>query len=186
MMIYSPFDKAAVTNKDFDPHQLLLFQARQFASYVARYRDCDCEIQERLHEDMAHLIDLSNRGIEAAKRSHECRLAFDIRDSVLRRWPFERQITSVEAELVRRYYSAPCVSHLVALSGAELSGLADLLEGWSQDERLDCRSMIELLGWSDGLRSLVDTVGLSYTPLPWPDDVKPPLFKLIATKMLGF
>jgi hypothetical protein len=142
-------------------------------------------MQDRVHMDMAHLIDLSNARIEAAKRSQEYRLAFDIRDFVVKRRPFERQITSHEAEMVRRYYSMPCVSHLIALSGTELSRLADLLEGWSQDKRLDCRSMIELLGWSDGLRNLVDAVGLGYMPLPWPEHVKPPLFKVIATKMLG-
>ena len=74
---------------------------------------------------------------------------------------------------MRRYYSTPCVSHLIALSSNELAGLADLLEGRSQDERLDCRSMIELLGWSDGLRSLVTAVGLDYTPLPLPEGTKP-------------
>lgn len=142
-------------------------------------------MHERIHADMSHLIDLSNKRIEAAKRTHEGHLKFDIRDSVANRRPFERQITAHEVEMVRRYYSPPCVSHLIALSGAELAGLAGLLERWSQDKRLDCRSMIELLGWSDGMRSLVDAIGLSYTPLPWPEGVKPPLFKIIATKMWG-
>lgn len=170
---------------NFDPNRLLLFHARQFATCVARYKKNDCDMQERLHMEMAHLIDLSSARIEAAKRTHESRLELDIRDFVVNRRAFERQISSSEAELVRRYYSTPCVSHLIALSGVELSGLTDLLEGWAQDKQLDCRSMIELLGWADGMRSLVNAVGLDYASLPLPEGAKSPLFKFLATKMLN-
>ncbi|KYK47956.1 hypothetical protein A1D31_27845 [Bradyrhizobium liaoningense] len=169
---------------NFDPNRLLSFHARQFASYVARYKKSDCDMQERLHMEMAHVIDLSNARIESAKRTHESRLELDIRDFVVNRQPFDRQISSSEAELVRSYYSTPCVSHLIALSGVELSGLADLLEGWAQDKQLDCRSAVELLGCSDGMRSLVNVVGLDYEPLPLPEGTQPPLFKFFATKML--
>ena len=62
--------------------------------------------------------------------------------------------------------------------------LADCMEGWAQSKQLDCRSMIELLGWSDGMRSLVEVVGTNYTPLPLPEGTKPPLFKFLASKVL--
>lgn len=46
----------------------------------------------------------------------------------------------------------------------ELISLGDLFEGWAQDDRLDPRTMIELLGWSDGMRVLVQAVGCEYSP----------------------
>ncbi|UQR65396.1 hypothetical protein LRP30_09180 [Bradyrhizobium sp. C-145] len=171
-------------NRYFGSERLLLLYAKQFTTLVAAYRGSDLNMQSRLHLKMSHILELSGKAMTAAKRRCECRLEYDIRDFVVHRRPFERPIASHEAEAVRRYYATPSVYHLVASSGFELSGLADLLEGWAQDKRLDCRSMIELLGWSEGMRSLVDAVGLDYTALPWPQGPKPPLFKFLATKIL--
>jgi len=171
-------------NKYFSSERLLLLYAKQFTTLVAAYKGSDLDTQRRLHMKMSHILELSGRAMTAAKRRCECRMEVDIRDFVVHRRPFERPITSHEAEAVRHYYATPSVSHLVALSGVEISGLADLMEGWAQDKRLDCRSIIELLGWSDGMRSLVDAVGLDYTALPCPQGTKPPLFKFLATKML--
>lgn len=64
----------------------------------------------------------------------------------------------------------------------ELISLGDLFEGWAQDDRLDPRTMIELLGWSDGMRVLVQAVGGEYSPLPPREDAPVPLMKFLAKK----
>ena len=74
-------------SNNFDPNRLLLFHARQFASYVARYKKSDCDLQERLHLDMAHVIDLSNERLEIAKRSLASRMELEIRNPGVNRQP---------------------------------------------------------------------------------------------------
>jgi hypothetical protein len=133
---------------------------------------------------MDHFLERGSELGRVVKRTKQRQLSGDILSSVVTRREIKRTISPSEAEGIRRYYATPSIHHLATLSGDELSNLADLMEGWAQDKRLDCRSTIELLGWSDGMRSLVDVAGVNYLPPPLPIGMKPPLFKFLATKML--
>ena len=98
------------------------------------------------------LVNQKSRRREASVKAAS---ASDIRGNVREREPLSRTISGSEAEAIRYFYAIPPAPLLNTLLGAELISLGDLFEGWAQDDRLDPRTMIELLGWSDGMRILV-------------------------------
>ncbi|UFW88740.1 hypothetical protein BjapCC829_09695 [Bradyrhizobium barranii] len=165
-----------------DSDEAILECARQYACLVAAFPYAHRDFKQSFCMQML-LLEQGDQLTRLVKRKRRRRLAGDILGSVKARRKIKRKISKSEAEAIRRYYATPSISRLATLSGDELSGSADLTEGWAQDKQLDHRSMIELLGWSDGMRSLVDMVGLNYMPPPSPVGSKPPLFKFLATKM---
>ena len=42
--------------------------------------------------------------------------------------------------------------------------LAEIHEGWAQDDRIDSLNVARLLGWADGYRTLVSAIGTGYEP----------------------
>jgi hypothetical protein len=87
---------------------------------------------------------------------------------------------------MRHFYAIPPAPLLDTLSGEEMTRLSDLFEGWAQErDRHDQRTMIELLGWSDGMRILAHTVGDKYVPLTPPDGAPVPLMKFLARRSAG-
>jgi hypothetical protein len=162
-------------------HRILRF-AKKYAALVSDYLNADHASRQILQTEMDRLLESSKLEIEAEKFRRESHLAADIRSFVRDRKPFDRAVSSLEAEAVRKYYSTPPAATLDALSGEDLISLADLFDGWAQDDRLDQRAMIELLGWADGMRTLAEAVGDDYAPPPWPRDVKVPLLKFLADR----
>jgi hypothetical protein len=75
-----------------------------------------------------------------------------------------RPITSEEAELVRFASSIPPIASIGNLSAVQMAGFADQLDGWAQSDLVDSINVARLLGWADGLRSLIEAVGTDYTP----------------------
>jgi hypothetical protein len=133
---------------------------------------------------MDYLLESGRLEVEAEKCRRENRLGSDIRSFVRDRKPLGRAISGTEAEAVRRFYATPPAPLLDTLSGEELMSLSDLFEGWAQErDRHDPRTMIELLGWSDGMRILVQTVGNEYVPLNPPEGAQLPLLKFLAKRM---
>jgi hypothetical protein len=92
-----------------------------------------------------------------------------------------RPITRDEAELVR--YSCAIPTYLDKLSAVEMQALADMYEGWAQSDRTDCVNVARLHGWSDGLRGLVEVVGINYVPPVTPPGATVSLVKFLAIKM---
>lgn len=76
----------------------------------------------------------------------------------------ERPITSQETELVRYAFAIPPVATVANLSASQMHWLANQVEGWAQSDLLDPVNVARLLGWSDGLRLLVEAIGADYTP----------------------
>ncbi|WP_143273789.1 hypothetical protein [Bradyrhizobium canariense] len=170
-------------NATSDSDEAILECAREYACLVAAFPCAHRDFKQSFCVQMEDFLEQGDQLTRLVKRKRQRRLAGDILGSVIARRKINRTISTFEAEAIRRYYATPSISRLATLSGDELSGLADLTEGWAQDKHLDRRSMIELLGWSDGMRSLVDVVGLDYMPPPSPVGSKPPLFKFLATRM---
>ncbi|MGY4344944.1 hypothetical protein ACVWXM_001408 [Bradyrhizobium sp. GM7.3] len=164
--------------------QPILDCARQYACLVAAFPYARREVQQSFIEQMEDLLSQGRRLSRAVRRRRQLRLPDDIRSSVVARRDIKRPIGASEVQAIQRYYSTPSVCHLANLTGDELSGMADLVEGWAHDKRLDARSTIELLGWADGMRSLVAVVGINYTPLPLPEGTKSSLHKFLASRML--
>ena len=169
----------ATSNSD----EAILECGRQYAGLVAAFPYAHRDFKQSFCMQMDDFLEQGERLTRLVKRKRQRRLAADILSPVIAREEIKRTISTSEAEAIQRYYATPSISRLATLSGDELFGLADLTEGWAQDQQLDRRSMIELLGWSDGMRSLVEVVGLNYMPPPSPMGSKPPLFKFLATKM---
>lgn len=168
-----------------DSDETILDCVRQYACLVAAFPYAHPDCKQSFRAQMDHFLERGSELGRVVKRTMRRQLSGDVLSSVLTRSGIKRTVSTSEAEVIRRYYATPSIRHLATLSGDELSSLADLMEGWAQDKRLDCRSTIELLGWSDGMRSLVDVVGVNYLPPPLPVGMKPPLFKFLATKMLN-
>jgi hypothetical protein len=94
-----------------------------------------------------------------------------------------RPITRDESEIVRYSCAIPAFTSIDTLSAIQMQGLADMYEGWAQSDRTDCVNVARLHGWSDGLRSLVDVVGIGYVPPEAPPDAPISLVKFLAFKM---
>ena len=45
-----------------------------------------------------------------------------------------------------------------------MAALADMYEGWAQSSDIDPFNMVRCLGWADGMRLLVEAVGLDFEP----------------------
>ncbi|MET4221768.1 hypothetical protein ABIB00_007004 [Bradyrhizobium sp. LB14.3] len=161
----------------------ILLCARRYVALVAEHRKADHNARQLLQTGMNRLLESITLEIEAEKRRRAIHLELGIRCFVRDRKPFNRVIDASEAEAVRHYYSTPPAPALDALSGEDCVLLGDLFEGWAQDKRQDPRMMIELLGWSDGMRILAQTVGRDYDPPPWPEGVKVPLLKFIVNRI---
>lgn len=147
------------------PDHHILLCASRYAAALAEFRNADDESdRSRLQQKMEELLEASKSEVEAERSRRENSLASDIQVLVRERKPLSRTISGPEAEAIRHFYAIPPAPLLINLSGAELISLGDLFEGWAQDDRLDPRTMIELLGWSDGMRILFQAVGGEYSP----------------------
>jgi hypothetical protein len=93
------------------------------------------------------------------------------------------RLSSEESEMLRYAVSVPPMTSLSDLSADEMSGLADMFEGWAQSAGIDSVSVARVLGWADGFRDLVDTVGSDYVPTAATAGVRPSLLKFMAAKM---
>jgi hypothetical protein len=94
-----------------------------------------------------------------------------------------RPITRDESEIVRYACAIPAFTSIDKLSAVEMQGLADMYEGWAQSDRTDCVNVARLHGWSDGLRSLVEVIGINYVPPEAPPGAPVSLVKFLAVKM---
>lgn len=173
-----------MTDPGFDSDEPILNCARQYACLVAAFPYAHPDFKQSFRVQMDDFLEQGGQLARSVKRRKQRRISSDILSSIVGRRNIKRAISASEAEAIRHYYSTPSIYHLANLSGKEIFGFADFMEGWAQYEGLNCRSMIELLGWSDGMRSLVEVVGTSYTPLPLPEGTKPQLFKFLASKVL--
>ena len=126
-----------------------LLCARRYAAALAEFRNADDSDRSRLQQKMDDLLEVVNQK-SGGRSQRESSLASDIRGNVREREPLSRTISGSKAEAIRYFYAIPPAPLLNTLLGAEFISLGDLFEGWAQDDRLDPRTMIELLGWSDG------------------------------------
>jgi hypothetical protein len=94
-----------------------------------------------------------------------------------------RPITRDEAELVRYSCAIPTFTSIDKLSAVEMQALADMYEGCAQSDRTDCVGVARLHGWSDGLRGLVEVVGIDYVPPEAPPGAPVSLVQFLAVKM---
>jgi hypothetical protein len=94
-----------------------------------------------------------------------------------------RPITRDESEIVRYACAIPAFTSIDRLSAVEMHDLTDMYEGWAQSERTDCVNVARLHGWSDGLRSLVEVIGIDYVPPEAPPGAPVSLVKFLALKM---
>ncbi|MEH2566089.1 hypothetical protein V1289_005716 [Bradyrhizobium sp. AZCC 2289] len=94
-----------------------------------------------------------------------------------------RSISRAESEIVRYACAIPAFNSIDNLSAFEMQGLADMYEGWAQSDRTDCVNVARLHGWSDGLRSLVEVIGIDYVPPEAPPGAPVSLVKFLALKM---
>ncbi|CAN7310879.1 hypothetical protein LJR220_001637 [Bradyrhizobium sp. LjRoot220] len=168
------------------PNHYILLCARNYAAALAKYRTVRGNERNLLEQEMKYLLESGKLEVEAEQRRRENHLASDIRSSVRDRKPLSRMVSATEAEAIRHFYATPPAPLLDTLSGEELISLGGLFLGWAQErDRLDPRAMIELSGWSDGMRILAHAVGKEFDPLPLPEGAPVPLLKFLATRAGG-
>ena len=166
------------------PDHYILLCAERYAATLIDYRKVDDDDKRQiLKSKMNYLLESGKLEVEAEQRRRENRLGSDIRSFVRDRKPLSRTISNTEAEAIRHFYAIPPAALLDTLSGEELMSLGDLFEGWAQErDRHDPRTMIELLGWSEGMRILAHAVGKEFIPLPLPEGAPVPLMKFLAVR----
>ncbi|TPQ27744.1 hypothetical protein C2U70_30220 [Bradyrhizobium guangdongense] len=161
----------------------ILFSAKRYVTLVAEYRMAHRDTRRSLLARLNAVLELCDLEVKAEKSRREGLLRPGIRCFVRDRKPFDCSIDASDAEATRQYYATPPASSLFALSSEDLVLLGDVFEGWAYDKRLDPRAMIELLGWSDGMRILAQAVGEDFVPLPLPEGVKVPILKFIVDRI---
>jgi hypothetical protein len=76
--------------------------------------------------------------------------------------------------------SSFAASNRKQLSYDDMLDMADVFEGWAQDERISVEKAAMILGWAEGLRRLADEVGPEWNP-PEPDKLN--IMGFIARKI---
>ncbi len=166
------------------PDHYILLCAGRYAATLNAYLTAISDERPLLERKMKYVLDASKLEVELEQRRRQHKITSDIWTFVRDRKSFCRGVSSTEAEAIRHFYAIP-PALLDTLSGEELMSLSDLFDGWAQErDRHDPRTMIELLGWSDGMRILAQTVGDEYVPLtPPPEGAQVPLLKFLAKRM---
>jgi len=141
--------------------------ARKYAATLRQLRLEPSREGRAAHRRMLHFL------MEAGIDEHECewrwrkwRLPDDIRMHAdgEQKLPPGRRLTVEEAKLVIALHSIPPVATMQYLSATDMVALADVYDGWAHDPRLEPFDIARLLGWADGMRLLVDAIGMAYEP----------------------
>lgn len=144
----------------------VLLCARRYAATAKQLASAatDDERQQH-HEKLRYLLE---SGLLEAQRERERRLRQhrdsrkDLQEndgSII-----SRAISSQEAEILRNASSIPPIASINEFSALIMDGLADIFEGWAQNDLRDRADVARLLGWADGLRGLASAVGVDYVP----------------------
>jgi hypothetical protein len=173
-----------VTRSIGGPDHYILLCANRYATAISEYRKADEGNRQLIQSKLDYLLESGRLEVEAEQRRRECRLVSDIRVFVRDRKPLNRAISGTEAKVIRHFYAIPPAPLLNTLAGEELKSLGNLFEQWAQErDRRDLRTMIELLGWSEGMRILAQAVGDEYVPLTPPEQAPVPLIKFLARRV---
>ncbi|WP_156489479.1 hypothetical protein [Bradyrhizobium sp. DOA1] len=121
-----------MTDPAFDSEERISHCAKQYACLVAAFQYADAEFKQRFRVQMDDLLDQGGQLARLVKRKRQRQLPGDILSSVVGRRDIKRTINASEAEAIRSYYSTPSIYHLAVLSGDEMAGLADCMEGWAR------------------------------------------------------
>lgn len=165
------------------PDHYILLCAGRYAATLADHQKADASERQRLQQRLEYLLESGKLEAKLERRRRKHQIASDLWTSVRDRAPLQREISNAEAEAIRHYYAIPPIPLVDDLSGVELLSLGELFAGWAQEPcRHDPRTMIELLGWSDGMRTLAHAVGETYEPPPPARGAAMPILKFLATK----
>ena len=149
------------------PEYYVLLCARRYAATAKQLALAATEEEREQHRKKLRY--LLQSGLIEAKRDSERRLsqypddfrkALEEKDGSI----ISRAISLREAEILRNASSIPPLASIDELSAQEMDRLADICEGWAQGDLTDSVNVARLLGWADGLRSLIEAVGTDYTP----------------------
>jgi hypothetical protein len=160
-------DEPSFDSQDASFAYYVLLCARRYAE--ARRKLALSTTEDQRHGHLARLRYLMHSGLIEFERERERRIKRypeDFRKAILEKDGsiIERAITSQEAELIRSASSIPPIAVIENVSTEQMHRLADLLDGWAQSDLVDPINVARLLGWADGLRSLIEAVGKEYTP----------------------
>jgi hypothetical protein len=168
------------------PNHYILLCANRYVAALAEYRKADDDTRRLLRSKLSYLLESGRLEVELEQRRRGNPLGPDIRSLVRDRKPLGRAINGAEAEAIHRFYAIPPAPLLDTLTGEEMTTLSDVFEGWAQErDRHDPRTMIELLGWSEGIRILAQAVGDEYVPLTSPGEAPVPLMRFLARRVTG-
>ena len=168
------------------PDHYVLICARQYAASLRKLRAEPRESERLRHTRMLHyLMDAGMCEADVERRKREMRLAAELRDHIEKRklLSANRLITAEEAELIRDACSVPPVATMENLTAEDMAGLADMYEGWAQDQRNASFEMARLLGWADGMRVLAEAIGADYEPPAKVPGEPDSVLKFLANRM---
>jgi hypothetical protein len=179
---------ASCSPNGFLPEYYVLLCARRYAETVGKLVIAATD-DERLRAKMrlSHILD---SGMLEYKWEYERRVRRypeDFRKALIEKDGsiISRSISRDESEIVRYSCAIPAFTSIEILSAFEMQGLANMYEGWAQSGRADFVNVARLHGWSDGLRSLIEVIGIDYVPSEAPPGAPVPLVKFLALKMSG-
>jgi hypothetical protein len=168
------------------PEYYVLLCASRYAATVKKLTLAVTNYERRQHrKSLSYLLE---SGMIEAERERERRLRRypdDFRKALVEKdgSKISRNITSEEAEILRYASSIPPVGSIDELSADDMDGLADMFEGWAQNDLTDSINVAERLGWADGFRSLAATVGADYSPPEAVPGAPVSLLKFMANQM---
>jgi hypothetical protein len=168
------------------PEHYVLLCARRYAEAVGKLLTVATDGERRdVKTRLSYILDSGlieyNREYERRVRPYpeDFRKALIEKDGSI----ISRPISRDESEIVRYSCATPAFTSIDNLSALEMQGLADMFEGWAQGDRMNCVNVARLHGWSDGLRSLIEIIGIDYLPPEVPPGAPVSLLKFMALKM---
>ena len=171
---------------DGEPEFYVLNCARLYAETMRKLQVAANADERRRHTSMLHyLMDSGQIEQKVERERRERRLPSEIMDHIEKRQllPADYLLNRDDAELVRQVYSVPPFATVDNLSGEDMLNLADMYEGWALDGRLGGFDIARLLGWADGFRALVVTIGADFEPPAMAPGEPDSLLKFLTKKM---
>ena len=170
------------------PEYYVMLCARRYAEMVGRLvATATDDDRRRVSINLSYILEA---GLSEYKWEYKRRVRpypDDLRKAIVEKDGsiISRPITRDESEMVRYANAIPAFTSIDKLSAVEMQSLAGMYEGWAQGDRVDSVNVARLHGWSDGLRSLVEVIGIDYVPPEASPGAPVSLVKFLALKMSG-
>lgn len=149
--------------REVDPNYHILLCAKRYAETCRKLRKGESSAHSAA-QLLRRLLEGGQEEAKAERRWRERNIPGEVLHWIQKNQDANRQLTPLEVECVRNYYSVPPIALLETLSASKINFMADMFDGWAATRGLDPVLSVRLIGWADGYRILANAVGPDHEP----------------------